>query len=96
MKTQRIANPMQRYSITTPLPAIRFRSDRTEKTGVMALLPAKAIVEMRGPSDLGTGMVEVTWHCQRFAVFQRDLVTRGALVRLQAVGGETPTSEVCL
>ena len=87
MKVQRIPYSMQRYSITTPLPAIRlFQSDRTEKAGVMALLPAKAVVEVRGPSDLGAGMVEVTWHCQRFAVFERDLAIRGALVRLQAVG----------
>jgi hypothetical protein len=78
---------MQRYSITTPLPAIRlFQSDRTEKAGVMALLPAKAVVEMRGPSEHGIGMVEVTWHCQRFAVFERDLKVRGCLVRIAAVG----------
>ena len=79
---------MQRYSINTPLPAIRlFQSHESEKAGVMTLLPAKAVVEMRGPSDLGAGMVEVTWQCHRFAVFQRDLATRGAVVRLEAVGG---------
>jgi hypothetical protein len=78
---------MQRYSITTPLPAIRlFQSDRTEKAGVMALLPAKAVVEMRGPSELGIGMVEVTWQCHRFAVFLRDLATRATLVRIEVVG----------
>lgn len=78
---------MQRYSINTPLPAIRlFQSDRTEKAGVMTLLPVKAVVEMRGPSELGTNMVEVSWHCQRFAVFERDLKVRGSLVRIAAVG----------
>jgi hypothetical protein len=78
---------MQRYSITTPLPAIRlFQSHRTGKAGEMALLPEKAIVEIRGPSDVGTGMVEVAWQHQRFAVFQRDLVIRATLVRLEAVG----------
>jgi len=81
------SDSMQRYSITTPLAAIRlFQLDRTEKAGAMALLPAKAVVEMRGSSDLGAGMVEVTWHCQRFAVFQRDLLTRATLVRLKADG----------
>ena len=78
---------MQRYSVTSSLPAIRlFQSHETDKAGVMTLLPAKAVVEMRGPSDLGTGMVEVTWHCQRYAVFQRHLATRATLVRLKAVG----------
>jgi hypothetical protein len=78
---------MQRYSITTPLPAIRlFVSDKTEKAGVMALLPAKAVVEIRGPSDVGTGMVEVSWEHQRYAVFERDLKVRGNLVRIAAVG----------
>ena len=77
---------MQRYSITTPLPAIRlFQSDGTENAGVMSSLPAKAVVEVRGPSDLGTGMVEITWHCQRYAVFQRHLATRATLIRLKAV-----------
>ena len=76
----------QRYSITTPLPAIRlFQSDRTEKAGVMALLPAKAVVEVRGPSDLGAGMVEVSWGHQRYAVFERDLKVRGSLVRIAVV-----------
>jgi hypothetical protein len=78
---------MQRYSVTSSLPAIRlFPSHETDKTGVMTLLPAKAVVEIRGPSDIGTGMVEVTWHCQRYAVFQRYLATRASLVRLKAVG----------
>ena len=52
----------------------------------MSLLPAKAVVEIRGQSDLGTGMIEVTWHCQRYAVFQRHLLMRATLVRLKAVG----------
>ena len=79
---------MRRYSITTPLPAIRlFQSATTEKAGVMTLIPAKAVVEIRGSCNLGTGMVEVTWQCHRFAVFERDLKTRGAVVRLEAVRG---------
>jgi hypothetical protein len=78
---------MQRYSVTSSLPAIRlFQSQETDKAGVMTLLPAKAVVEIRGPCDLGTGMVEVKWHCQRYAVFQRHLAIRATLVRLQAVG----------
>lgn len=52
----------------------------------MDLLPAKAVVELRGPSELGSGMVDVTWHCQRFAVFQRDLSIRSRLVRVELVG----------
>jgi hypothetical protein len=75
---------MQRYSVTCSLPAIRLF--QSHETGVMTLLPAKAVVEIRGPSDLGTGMVEVKWHCQRYAVFQRHLAIRATLVRLQAVG----------
>jgi hypothetical protein len=78
---------MQRYNINEPLPAIRlFQSDRTEKAGVIVLVPAKAVVEIRGPSDLGTGMVEVSWEHHRYAVFERDLKVRGSLVRIAAVG----------
>jgi hypothetical protein len=78
---------MQRYSVTSSLPAIRlFPPHETDKAGVMSLLPAKAVVETRGQSDLGTGMIEVTWHCQRYAVFQRHLLMRATLVRLKAVG----------
>jgi hypothetical protein len=62
--------PMQRYSITTPLIAVRlFRSHETEKAGVMTALPPKAVVEIHGPSDVGDGMIAVAWEHQRFAVF---------------------------
>jgi len=76
---------MQRYTITSPLPATRlFQSHRTGKAGEMALLPAKAVVEIRGPSGVGTDMVEVTWQHQRFAVFERDLVIRATLVQIDS------------
>jgi hypothetical protein len=82
---------MQRYSITTPLVAVRlFRSHETEKAGVMTTLPAKAVVEVHSPSDVGDGMIEVAWEHQRFAVFERDLKVRGGLVRITAVGDRTP------
>jgi hypothetical protein len=42
----------------------------------MTSLPSDAIVEARGPSRLGTGMIEVTWQRQRYAVFELDLTTR--------------------
>jgi hypothetical protein len=78
---------MQRYSITTPLIAVRlFRSRETEKAGVMTTLPAEAVLEIHGPSSLGDGMIEVAWAEQRFAVFERDLKVRGSLVRTAAVG----------
>jgi hypothetical protein len=78
---------MERYSINTPLPAIRlFHSHRTGRAGEMALLPAKAVIEIRGPSGIGTDMVEVTWQHQRFAVFEQDLVVRATLVQIEAVG----------
>jgi hypothetical protein len=77
---------MQRYSVTSPLVAVRlFRSHETERAGVISSLPADAIVEMRGPSDLSDGMVEVAWEHQRYAVFQRDLATRATPVRIEAV-----------
>ena len=68
---------MQRYSITSPLVAVRLcPSSDADKEGVMTSLPSDAIVEARGPSGLGTGMVEVTWQRQRYAVFELDLTTR--------------------
>ena len=78
---------MQRHSINAPLIAVRlFRSYETEKAGVMTTLPAEAVVEIHGPSDLGDGMIEVSWEHQRYAVFERDLKMRGSLVRTAAVG----------
>jgi hypothetical protein len=68
---------MQRYSITTPLVAIWLSpSSDTDKTGVMASLPSDAIVETRGPSGLGKGMIEVSWRHHRYAVFELDLASR--------------------
>jgi hypothetical protein len=78
---------MQRYTISTPLVAIRLcPSADSDKAGVMSSLPSDAIVEDLGPSDLGTGMVEVSWQRQRYAVFQQDLAARGTLVGTEAVG----------
>ena len=69
---------MQRYAISSPLVAIRLCPSETDKGGVMSSLPSEAIVETRGPSDLGKGMVEVSWQHQRYAVFELDLETRYA------------------
>jgi hypothetical protein len=69
--------PMLRYAITSPLVAIRLcPSNEREKAGEMTSLPSDVVVEAHGPSRLGRGMVEVTWQCQRYAVFELDLATR--------------------
>jgi hypothetical protein len=78
---------MQRYTISSPLVAIRLcSSSDSDKAGVMSSLPSQAIIETHGPSSLGTGLVEVSWEHQRYAVFERDLKVRASLVRTQAVG----------
>jgi len=78
---------MQRYSITSPLVAVRLcRSSETEKAGVVSSLPTNAVVEIQGPSDLGIGMIEVAWEHQRYAVFECDLATRAALVQVAVAG----------
>jgi len=78
---------MQRYSINTPLVAVRLSpSPDGEGAGVMSSIPSGAIVETSGPSELGTDMIEVVWEHQRFAVFQGDLTTRATLVRTAVVG----------
>jgi hypothetical protein len=71
---------VQRFTITTPLVAVRLypRSD-SEKAGVIASLPSDALVEIQGPSGLGTGMIEVSWDRQRYAVFELDLESRATL-----------------
>jgi anti-sigma factor RsiW len=72
-----IGTPMQRYSIDTPLVAIRLcPSSDSDKAGVMSSLPADAVVEIQGPSNLGRGMVEVSWQHHRYAVFELDLMAR--------------------
>jgi hypothetical protein len=78
---------MQRYSITTPLIAIELCPlIAEERSGVITSLPADAIVEIHGPSNLGTGMIEVSLERQRYAVFEQDLVERAILVQTAAVG----------
>jgi hypothetical protein len=78
---------MQRYTISTPLVAIRlYPSADSDKAGVVSSLPSDAIVETLGPSDVGTGMIEVSWEHQRFAVFERDLIARSTLVQPALVG----------
>jgi hypothetical protein len=52
----------------------------------MTSLPPDAIVETQGPSSLGTGMIEVVWERQRYAVFEWDLKDRATLVRAESVG----------
>ena len=78
---------MEQYTFGIPLIAIRqCPSGDSDKSGVISSLPSDAIVEIRGPSGLARGMVEVAWKHQRFAVLQRDLATRATLVRTAAVG----------
>lgn len=78
---------MQRYTISTPLIAVRlFRSDETEKAGVMTSIPSDAVVEIHGLSDLADGMIEVSWEDQRLAVFERDLNVRGSAIKAAAAG----------
>ena len=87
MDTQAKANYMQRYSITTPLVAVRLcASSDTDKAGVMTFVPTDAILETLGPSNLGNGMIEVSWQRQRYALFEWDLKDRATLVRATAVG----------
>ena len=66
---------MQRYTIRSPLVAIRL-SPNDSGGAVLAPLPTDAIVATLGPSNLGKGMVEVLWECDRYAVFELDLSTR--------------------
>jgi hypothetical protein len=80
-----------RYDVgsTVTVISLEFPTDHRQNeyinAGVMSSLPADAVVEIQGPSNLGTGMVEVVWRCQRYAVFQPDLVTRATLARTKAV-----------
>jgi hypothetical protein len=79
---------MLRYSVISPLVAVRLSPSDTDKTGVMAALPLDAVVEALGPSQLGRGMIDVSWHCQRYAVFERDLTTRAVLEPNQEMAGD--------
>jgi len=45
----------------------------------MSSLPSDAIVETLGPSDLGKGMIEVSWERKRYVVFEIDLTSRATL-----------------
>ena len=68
---------MKRYRITTPLVAVRLcSSPESEKPGMLASLPEDAMVEVGGRSAVGSGMLEVTWQSERYAVFELDLELR--------------------
>ena len=78
---------MKRYKVNTPFLGIRLSSSSDTETGsVMSSLPRDAIIETRGPSSLGTGMIEVSWGHQRYVVFELDLTERASLVSAQAAG----------
>jgi hypothetical protein len=86
---------MQRYSITSPLVAVRlYPSSDADKEGVMTSLPSDAIVEASGPSRLGTGMIEVTRQRQRYAVFELDLATRAIPESIEDSFGASPGTQV--
>lgn len=46
---------------------------------MISSLPADALIEKIGPSTLGTGMIEVSWQRQLYAVFEKDLTIRATL-----------------
>jgi hypothetical protein len=78
---------MKRYQVNTPFVGIRLcSSSDTETGGVMSSLPREAIIETRGPSSLGTGMIEVSWGHHRYVVFELDLTERASLLSAQAAG----------
>ena len=80
---------MQQYCINTQLVAIRLcPSGESDKAGVMSSLPADAIVEIEGPSDVGRGMVEVSWQRQRYAMFERDLMARAVPESVEEAVGD--------
>ena len=67
---------MQRYSINTPLVAIRLCPGSDGDTpGVLCSLSQDATVEVIGPCGIA-GMVEVVWEGKRYAVFELDLANR--------------------
>ena len=49
--------------------------------GMMTSLPQDIVVETIGPSSLGTGLTEVVWDGQRYAVFERDLKARATVMQ---------------
>jgi hypothetical protein len=85
---QKFAGTSMRYTISTPLVAIRLcLSGDSDKAGVVTSLPTDVIVEVLGPSDLGRGMIEVAWERQRYAVFELDLQDRATLEPVQELVG---------
>jgi hypothetical protein len=76
----------ERYYVHTALFAIRlFPSSETEQVGMMSFIPAGAIVEVSGPWNLASGIVEVTYERQRYAVLELKLDTRASPVQSEAV-----------
>ena len=69
---------MTRYRITTPLVAIRLPARGDDNRPGMISLPRGALVEAHGASSLGSSMVEITWHGEIYAVFERDLASKAA------------------
>jgi hypothetical protein len=67
---------MTRYRITTPLVAIRLPARGDDNRPGTISLPRDALLEVRGASSLGSGLVEITWCGEIYAVFERDLASK--------------------
>jgi hypothetical protein len=63
-----------------------LRSHETERVGVMSSLPANAVVEMRGPSDLAHNMIESFLAAPAICDLRVGSSRTATLVRTAAVG----------
>jgi hypothetical protein len=72
------AVPM-RYVMITPVLALKLCNQNGRPSGVITSLPQNVPVGLSGTSEFATGMIEVSWQGERYAVFERDFKARAVL-----------------
>jgi hypothetical protein len=67
---------LARYTTITPLVALQLYACTGQPSGVITSLPQNRTMVVCGTSRFATGMIEVSWQGERYAVFELDFKAR--------------------
>ena len=70
---------LTRFRIVTPLLALQLHRNTGRPSGVITTLPQNATVDISGTASFATGIIEVSWQCERYAVVELDFRARAVL-----------------
>jgi hypothetical protein len=77
--TSGIRDVLGQYVTIALVVALQLDKDTGRPSGVITSLPQHAAVVVCGSSSFATGMIEVSWQGERYAVFERDFKARAVL-----------------